>query len=139
MNNTLIIRFNGEVGVGVSLVDCKKQANLDCYDFCPTDVVAVGIPTTGNFQASHSPLKTMPIPHEDDASTQNSTGEAGGGLDNTEPQKSLVSWSRHHPMSVRTLGLGVRRMKGDDAKLKEAAKREREGRCERPSGIANEQ
>jgi hypothetical protein len=42
-------------------------------------------------------------------------------------------------MSVRTLGLGVFRMKGEDRKLKEAAKREREGRCERPSGTASEQ
>jgi hypothetical protein len=92
-----------------------------------------------NFQASHTPLKTMPIPQEDDASTQKSIGEMGGGLDNMEPQKSLASWLRHHSISVRTLGLGVRRTNSDDEKLKDAAKQEREGRCYRPSGIAKEQ
>ena len=92
-----------------------------------------------NFQASHVPLKTTPMPHEEEASTQNSTDEGGGGFDNNEPQKGKRSWDLHQLMSVRTLGLGDLRMKGDDKKLKEAAKREMAGRRERPSGKAREQ
>jgi hypothetical protein len=33
----------------------------------------------------------MPIPHEEEASTQKSIGETGGGFDRIEPQKSVVS------------------------------------------------
>ena len=92
-----------------------------------------------NFQASHVPLKTKPTPHDEEASTQNSTGDTGGGLERIEPQKLAVSWDRHQVMSVRTLALGVLRMKGDDRKLKEEAKRDRDGSRERPSGTAREQ
>ena len=46
---------------------------------------------------------------------------------------------RHQLMSERTLGLGDFRMKEDEAKLKEAVKREIAGKCERPSGTAREQ
>ena len=42
-------------------------------------------------------------------------------------------------MSVRTLGLGVLRMKGEDKKLKDVANRDKEGSRERPSGTAKEQ
>jgi hypothetical protein len=45
----------------------------------------------------------------------------------------------HHLKSIRTLGLGDLCIKGDEIKLKDAVKREMEGRCERPSGTANEQ
>jgi hypothetical protein len=65
--------------------------------------------------------------------------DVGGGFDKEEPQKPAESWARHHSISVKTLGLGDFRMKGDERKLKEAAKREIEGRWERPSGNANEQ
>jgi hypothetical protein len=81
-----------------------------------------------NFQAFHSPPKTTPIPHDEDTSTQKSTVGREGGLDNVEPQKSAVSWVCHQRISVRTLGLGVFCMKGEDRKLKDEAKREREGR-----------
>ena len=90
-------------------------------------------------QASHSPSKTIPMPQEEEASTQKSTGEVGGGLDRTDPQKSLESSVRHHCTSVKTLGLGVRRTNGDEENLKEATKRDKAGRCERPSGRAKEQ
>ena len=85
------------------------------------------------------PLKTIPMPHEEEASTQNSTDKGGGGFDSTEPQKGERSWDLHQLMSMRTLGLGDLRIKGDDRKLKEAAKREIAGRRERPSGKAREQ
>ena len=71
-----------------------------------------------NFQASHSPPKTMPTPQEEDASTQNSTGEVGGGLASTDPQKLVFNWVLHHSISDRMLALGVFRMKGDDRKLR---------------------
>ena len=53
-------------------------------------------------------------------------------------QKSAVSCVRHQVMSVR-LALGVLRIKGDDKKLKEEAKRDKDGRRERLSGTAREQ
>jgi hypothetical protein len=46
------------------------------------------------------------MPHEKDASTQNSTDEVIGGFDREEPQKEAESCSRHQAMSERTLGLG---------------------------------
>jgi hypothetical protein len=70
----------------------------------------------------------MPIPQDVEASTQNSIIDVGGGFDKEDPQKSAESWARHHPISAKTLGLGDLRMKGDERKLKEAAKREIEGR-----------
>jgi len=42
-------------------------------------------------------------------------------------------------MSARTLGLGDLRTNGEEKKLKDAAKREMDGKRERPSGIAREQ
>ena len=81
----------------------------------------------------------MPTPQDDEASTQNSTGDNGVGLDNVDLQKSEESWVLHHCILVRTLGFGVFRIKGDDKKLKDDAKRDKDGRCERPSGSANEQ
>ena len=44
-----------------------------------------------SFQASHSLLKMIPMPQEDEASTQNLTGEQGGGLVSVEPQNSAVN------------------------------------------------
>jgi hypothetical protein len=79
------------------------------------------------------------MPHDEEALTQNSTAEVGGGFDRDEPQKSAESWEDHHLMSVKTLGLGDLRIKGDERKLNDAVKREIEGRCERLLGIAREQ
>ena len=90
-------------------------------------------------QVSHSFPKTTPIPHEDDASTQNSIVEVGGGLAKEEPVKSADSCDRHHWMSDKTAELGDFLAKGDDEKLKDAARREKEGKCDRPSGRASEQ
>jgi hypothetical protein len=59
-----------------------------------------------NFQKSQSLSKTIPIPHDDEASTQNLILDVGGGLDKMEPQKSANNWVRHHSMSDNTLGLG---------------------------------
>jgi hypothetical protein len=42
-------------------------------------------------------------------------------------------------MSDITLELGVFRIKEDEEKLKDAAKRDKEGRRDRPSGTAKEQ
>lgn len=92
-----------------------------------------------SFQESHWPSRTIPMPHEEEASTQNSIGEAGGGLVRNEPQKSADSWARHQLISEKTPGVGVLRTKGDEKKLKDATKQEREGKCERPSGTASEQ
>ena len=75
-------------------------------------------------QASHSFPKTTPIPHEDDASTQNSTVEVGGGLAREEPVNSADSCACHHLMSDKTVELGDFLAKGDDEKLKDAARRE---------------
>jgi hypothetical protein len=60
MNNTLVVRLDSEVGVRVSLVDCKKQPNLDRDDLRPTDIAAVGIPTLRKFPG-------IPYTVEDDA------------------------------------------------------------------------
>lgn len=79
------------------------------------------------------------MPHDEEASTQNSRLETGGGLDNDDPQKTADSWLRHQLTSARTLGLGVRRVKGEDMKLNEDVKQDMAGKCERPSGSANEQ
>lgn len=79
------------------------------------------------------------MPQEDEASTQNSTDEKGGGFAKEEPQKGAESWVRHHEISVVTLGLGVRKTNGEGERLKEAAKREIAGSRERPSGSAREQ
>ena len=70
----------------------------------------------------------MPMPQDDDASTQNSISEAGGGLERTQPQKSADNRARHHCMSEITLALGVLRAKGKVMGLNEEAKREIEGR-----------
>ena len=92
-----------------------------------------------SFHESQWSSRTTPTPQEEEASTQKSVGEAGGGFVRSEPQKSAESRERHQSMSVRTPELGVLRTKGDEKKLKEATKREREGKCERPSGTASEQ
>lgn len=44
-----------------------------------------------NFQASHLPLKIILMPQDDEASTQSSVQETGGGLANDEPAKSVAS------------------------------------------------
>jgi hypothetical protein len=92
-----------------------------------------------NFQESHSPLKTTPIPQSVDASTQKLIGLGGGGLRRWEPTKLAERQLCHHEMSVRTLGLGDLRTNGDEAVLKEAAKRDRAGNRDRLSGMASEQ
>lgn len=79
------------------------------------------------------------MPHEEEASTQNSMDDEGGGLEREEPQNSVFNCSRHQLMSVRTIGLGVLRAKGECTWLKEHVKREIDGRRERPSGKAKEQ
>ena len=67
-----------------------------------------------SFQESHSLANISPMPQEEEASTQISTREIGGGFSNSEPQKSAESWERHQLISDKTLGLGVKRAKGDD-------------------------
>ena len=79
------------------------------------------------------------MPQEEEALTQKSVGETGGGFVRSEPQKSEASREHHQLMSARTHGLGVLRTKGDERKLKEATKRERDGKCERLLGTASEQ
>ena len=59
-----------------------------------------------SLQASHSSSNIMPIPQDEEASTQNSMEDVGGGFDNDEPQKSVDNSIRHHAMSANTLGLG---------------------------------
>ena len=92
-----------------------------------------------SLQASHSSFKMIPMPHYDDASTQNWTGEALGGFDKEEPQKLSERRVRHQEMSVRMLGLGDLWTKGEEKWLKEDANREIAGKWERPSGSAREQ
>ena len=92
-----------------------------------------------NLHASHLFPSIVPIPQDDEASTQNSTGETIGGFDREEPQKITDSWVRHQVMSVRTAGLGDLRTNDEENLLKEEEKREIEGNRERPLGIAKEQ
>ena len=66
-------------------------------------------------QESHSCPNTTPIPHEDDASTQNSTVEVGGGLERGDLVNSADNCDRHHSISTKTAELGVFLAKGDDA------------------------
>ena len=91
-----------------------------------------------SFHESQWSSRTTPTPQEEEASTQKSVGEAGGGFVRSEPQKCAESRECHQSMSVRTPELGVLWTKGDEKKLKEATKWEREGKCERPSGMANQ-
>ena len=44
-----------------------------------------------SLQASQISSKMMPMPHEDEASTQNSTEEGVGGFESDEPQKGEAS------------------------------------------------
>ena len=92
-----------------------------------------------NFIASQRPSKTMPTPQSVEASTQKPMGDGGGGRDKIEPQKSFVRWRRHHVSSLRAASGGDLRVKFERAPLKEAAKRDREGRRDHPSGTASEQ
>ena len=110
----------------------KKETNFDSDDFGPANVASVFVPTRRKFPSAPSPLKTTPTPHDEEASTQNSTGETGGGFESTEPQKDDVSCILHQLISAKTVALGVLRIKGDDKWLKEVAKRDKEGRRERP-------
>ena len=55
-----------------------------------------------SFQASHSSSKMIPMPHEEEALTQNWIGEESGGLDREELQKCQQGeyttkqyWSKH--------------------------------------------
>ena len=54
-----------------------------------------------------------PMPHEEEASTQNSTGEIVRGLERREPQNSNESWERHQLISERTAEPGDQQMKVD--------------------------
>ena len=65
--------------------------------------------------------------------------DGGGGRDNVEPQKSFVRWKRHHATSLRATSGGDLWVKFEWVPLKEAAKRDREGRRDHPSGTASEQ
>ena len=56
-----------------------------------------------SLQKSHCPPKTTPIPHDEEASTQNSIWEAVGGLERVEPQNGADSWTCHQSMSESTL------------------------------------
>ena len=56
----------------------------------------------------------MPIPQDEEASTQKSMDEVTGGFDRVEPQKSRDNCVHHQSMSARTREVGVFRMKGDD-------------------------
>ena len=76
-----------------------------------------------SFHASHSCPNMTPMPQVEEASTQKLTGDVGGGFDNREPQKSRDKRLRHQEMSERTLGLGNRRMKGEEEPLKEETNR----------------
>ena len=59
-----------------------------------------------NFQVSHSLPKTILMPHDDEASTQNSVDEMGGGFERIDPQNSADSWERHQSIFERMLALG---------------------------------
>ena len=63
-----------------------------------------------------------------EASTQKPMGDGGGGRDKVELQKSFVRWKRHHMTSLRAASGGDLQVKFERALLKEAAKRDREGR-----------
>jgi hypothetical protein len=89
--------------------------------------------------ASQRLSKTIPIPQSVEASTQNSMGDGGGGWERMDPQMSFLSCSRHHVTSLRTALGGVFRTKSERAPVKEAEKREIDGRRDRPSGTASEQ
>ena len=65
--------------------------------------------------------------------------DRGGGWERTDPQKSFLSSSRHRATSLRTAFGGVLHMKLERAPVKEAVKREIDGRCEQPFGTASEQ
>ena len=73
-------------------------------------------------------LKTTPTPQSVEASTQNSTGDTRGGREIEEPQNDNESCSRHQAISERTLWFGIFLTKGDDALVKEAANRYKDGR-----------
>lgn len=80
------------------------------------------------------------MPQEEEASTQNSIDEGGGGgFDSKKPEHLTESWVCHQAISDRTLGFGVRQMKGEEIKLKGSAKQEIEGKQEQPSGSTSEQ
>jgi hypothetical protein len=64
----------------------------------------------------------IPMPQDEEASTQNSIGDTGGGLESEEPKKLADSWVCHQVMSARMLRLGVKQMNGDERRLNEAAK-----------------
>ena len=81
----------------------------------------------------------MPMPQSVEASTQKPMGDGGGGRDKVKPQNSFESWRCHHAMSLKAVLGGDFRVKFERAPLKEAAKRDKEGRQDRPSGMASEQ
>jgi hypothetical protein len=81
----------------------------------------------------------MPIPHDVEASTQNSTGDREGGFTILEPQKERDNCSLHQAMSSMTVEFGVRRENGEELWGKEEVNLEIAGRRERPSGRASEQ
>ena len=67
-----------------------------------------------NFQALHSPLKTILMPHDEEASTQNLIRETGGGFVSVEPQKGDESCVLHQLISARTVVLGVLQINSDN-------------------------
>jgi hypothetical protein len=81
----------------------------------------------------------MPTPQSVEASTQKPMGDGGGGQDKVEPQNSFERWRRHHAMSLKAVIGGDLCVKFERAPLKEAAKRDKEGRRDHPSGTASEQ
>ena len=92
-----------------------------------------------SFQASHLSSKMIPIPHEEEALTQNWTGEASGGLDREELEKVSERQVCYQAILVRTLELGVLQMKGEEKWLKEVVNLDIAGKCEHPLGSAREQ
>ena len=90
-------------------------------------------------QDSQTPLKTIPMPQEVEASTQKPKSCGGGGCDKDVPQTTLDNSRLHHDMSLKTLEFGSFRTKEDEQVLNEAVKRERAGKCDLPLGKTREQ
>jgi hypothetical protein len=59
-----------------------------------------------SLQASHFLSRMIPMPQDEEASTQNSIGDTRRGLESEELEKLADSWVCHQVMSARMLGLG---------------------------------
>ena len=79
----------------------------------------------------------MLTPQSIEASTQKLMGNGGSGHDKNEPQKSFARY--HHATSLRAASGGDLQVKCEQAPLKEAAKCDRDGRRDCPSGTASAQ